>query len=243
MSGKRHSWQTEQLERLMTAQACARWPEHRCALLSNPAAEREIDAIVLNELWPEVEQALRSSPLIALTGGGDATPAQALETLHRKFTTRSLTFIIEDPERPAGPRARKPWHCRFEIEAWIEGYFLKKTTILSFPEDFAMAKLTRLLQEPLMQGRPPELSWYEGFDGPGTYSVELSHRPGLRLEPARAGRGAGVRAEDGGRSPSAYCGHGPARAGLDRRRNLHRAPQAGRPRQCCLLKRCGWCSR
>ncbi|MDE0381696.1 MAG: hypothetical protein OXI20_20880 [Rhodospirillales bacterium] len=64
--------------------------------------------------------------------------------------------------------------CRFEIEAWIEGYILRKTTILSFPEDFAMAKLTRLLREPLMQGYPPALSWYESLDGPGTYSVELN---------------------------------------------------------------------
>jgi len=168
------TWQAEQLEGWMREQAGKRWPEHRCALLSNPAAERELDAIVLDELWPGVEQALRGSRLVALTGGGDATPAQAMETIYRKFTTRSLTFIIEDPERPAGPRARKPWHCRFEIEAWIEGYFLNKTTILSFPQDFAMAKLTRLLEEPLMQGRPPELSWYEGFDGPGTYNVELS---------------------------------------------------------------------
>ena len=37
-----------------------------------------------------------------------------------------------------------------------------------------MAKLTRLLQEPLMRGYPPSLSWYEGFDGPGMYSVELN---------------------------------------------------------------------
>ena len=174
MNGTGHCWQAEELERLMTAQAGKRWPEHRCALLSNPAAEREIDAIVLNELWPGVEQALQGSRLVALTGGGAATPAQALETLHRKFTVRSLIFVIEYPERLAGSGARKPWFCRFEIQAWIEGYILKKTTILSFPEDFAMTKLTHLLKEPLMQGYPPALSWYESLDGPGTYSVELS---------------------------------------------------------------------
>ena len=175
MNGTRYSsWQAEELDRLMTAQADKRWPEHRCALLSNPVAEREIDAIVLKELWPGVEQALQDSPLVALTGGSAATPAQAIETLHRKFTVRSLTFVIEDPERLAGPGARKPWFCRFEIVAWIEGYIMKTTTILSFRETFAMAKLARLLQEPLMQGYPPALSWHEGFDGPGTYSVELN---------------------------------------------------------------------
>ncbi|MDD9990744.1 MAG: hypothetical protein OXP75_03000, partial [Rhodospirillales bacterium] len=175
MNANRHdSWQAEQLERVITAQAGKKWPEHRCALLSNPAAERELDVIVLKELWPGVEQALQGSRLVAVAGGSAATPAQAIETLHREFTTRSLTFVIEDPERPAEGRARKPWFCRFEIQAWIEDYIMKKTTILSFPEEFAMAKLTRLLQEPLMQGYPPALSWYESFDGPGTHSVELN---------------------------------------------------------------------
>ena len=174
MNGNRHdTWQMEQLERLMTEQAGRGWPENRCALLSNPAAERALDAMVLKELWPGVEQALQGSRLVALTGGG-GTPAQAMKTLHRKFTTRSLTVVIEDPERPSGRRTLKPWYCRFEIEAWVEGYVLKRTTILSFPEDFGMAKLMRLLQEPLMRGYPPALSWYEGFDGPGMYSVELN---------------------------------------------------------------------
>ena len=175
MNANRHAcWQAEQLERMLMKQAGKRWPEHRCALLSNPAAERELDAIVLKELWPGVEQAQQDSPLVALTGGGAATPAQAIETLHRKFTTRFLTFVIKDPERLAGPGARNAWFCRFEIVAWIEGYIMKTTTILSFRETFAVAKLARLLREPLMQGCPPELSWYEGFDGPGAYSVELS---------------------------------------------------------------------
>ncbi|MDE0342230.1 MAG: hypothetical protein OXK82_03515 [Deltaproteobacteria bacterium] len=191
MNASQHaSWQAEQLERLMAEQAGRRWEEHRCAMLSNPAAEREIDAIVLKELWPGVEKALQDSPLVALTGGGTSTPEQALETLHRKFTTRLLTFVIEDPERPADRRAWKPWFCRFEIVAWIEGYMLKKTTILSFPENFAMAKLTRLLQEPLMQGCPPVLSWYEGSDGPGMYSVEVSTGQGSDW---------GLRGQDGAR--------------------------------------------
>lgn len=53
-----------------------------------------------------------------------------------------------------------------------------------------MAKLTRLLQEPLMQGCPPELSWYEGFDGPGTYSVELSTGQGYSWNLRRGQDGA-----------------------------------------------------
>ncbi len=130
MTGNRHdTWQAEQLERLTAEQAGKRWPEHRCALLSNPAAERELDALVLKELWPGVEQALQNSRLVALAGGG--TPAQAMRTLHREFTTRALTVVIEDPERPSGRRTLKPWYCRVEIEAWVEGYVLKLSPVHS----------------------------------------------------------------------------------------------------------------
>ena len=48
-----------------------------------------------------------------------------------------------------------------------------RTTILSFPESFDMVRLTRFLQEPLMAGCPPTLSWCEGIDGPGAYSISL----------------------------------------------------------------------
>lgn len=174
MKGGRHgSWQARELDRIMSEQAGKAWPEHRCATLSNPAAERGIDGIILEELWPGVGQALQGSGFTALTGDDGATPSQALEPLQREFTTRALTFVIEDPDRPAALQAWKPWYCRFVIQASIEHYFLDKTTLLSFPEDFDLSRLTRLLQEPLMQGCPPELSWYEGFDGPGMYSIRI----------------------------------------------------------------------
>ncbi|MDD9990919.1 MAG: hypothetical protein OXP75_03885 [Rhodospirillales bacterium] len=222
MNGSRYnSWQAEELDRVMTAQAGKRWPEQRCAPLSNPAAERELDAIVLKELWPGVEQALQDSSLVALTGGGASTPAQALETLHRKFTTRSLTFVIEDPERLAGPGARKPWFCRFEIVACIEGYITKKTTILSFPKDFTIAKLMRLLKEtagPRSRwttiigggapdaGLPADPELVRGLRRCGDVQRRAKRQPGLRLGPARAGRGAGARTEDGGRSSRGHRG-------------------------------------
>ena len=157
----------------MTAHAADAWSEHRCVTLTNPEAEFRIDRVVLRALWPGVEQALRGSGFTALCGDGDSS-AQTLETLRRDVLTRSLTFVIDSPERPAAPLRWRPWFCRFVVEASVEGYMLHKTTILSFPEDFAMAKLTRFLREPLMQGCPPELSWCEGIEGPGGYSIALN---------------------------------------------------------------------
>ena len=164
-------WQEEALERFTIENAGKPWPEHRCAYLSNPAAQREIDAILLGDLWPGVEQALRGTRFKALVGE-EGEPARAIETLYRALVTRSLIVVIEDAEHLA-PRFWRPWYCRFVIEASIERYLVHRTTILSFPEDFEMAKLTRILQDPLMQGCPPSLNWYEGFEGPGAYSIEI----------------------------------------------------------------------
>ena len=164
-------WQSAALERFMRENADAPWPAHLCARLSNPAAEREVDAILLGELWPGVAEALAGTRFAALVGG-DGDPASAIETLHRHLVTRALNAVIEDAEYPVPP-AWRPWYCRFAIEASIDRYMVRRTTILSFPEDFGMAKLTRFLQDPVMQGCPPSLNWYEGFDGPGAWSVEL----------------------------------------------------------------------
>ncbi len=164
-------WREEALERFTIENAGKPWPEHRCAQLSNPAAEREIDAILLGDLWPGVEQALRGTRFKALVGE-DGDPVRTIGTLHRKLVTRSLIAVIEDAEDPA-PQSWRPWYCRFVIEASIERYIVRRTTILCFPEDFEMAKLTRFLQEPLMRGCPPSLNWYEGFDGPGAWGLEI----------------------------------------------------------------------
>ena len=69
------------------------------------------------------------------------------------------------------PGASRPWYCRFVIRASVFDYMLSRTTLLSFPADFSVRKLTRLLREPLTQGCPPELSWQGRIEGSGEYQV------------------------------------------------------------------------
>ena len=165
-------WQERELKRFMAERENDPWGEHLSVKLSNPDEEREIDELILRELWPGVVQALRGSRLTTWIGVNN-TPAEGLETLHHQYITRSLTFVIEDPARPIMPGASRPWYCRFIISASLFDYMLSKTILLSFPEDFSMRKLTRFLREPLMQGCPPELGWSKPFEGAGTYQVAL----------------------------------------------------------------------
>ena len=165
-------WQQQELERFMANHADEPSREHLCVKLSNPKEEREIDELILHELWPGVVKALRGSRLTTSIGVNNS-PAEGLETLHHQYITRALTFVIEDPARPILPGSSRPWYCRFVLRASVFDYMLNKTTLLSFPEDFSMRKLTRLLREPLMQGCPPELSWTKPFEGAGTYQIAL----------------------------------------------------------------------
>ena len=59
------SWQEQQLRRFMAEHANDPWNEHLSVKLSNPEEEREIDEMILQELWPGVVQA---PWLSALTG-------------------------------------------------------------------------------------------------------------------------------------------------------------------------------
>ena len=174
MNAERHNcWQEKQLRRFMAEHADDPLVEHLPVELSNPKEEREIDEMILHELWPGVVQALRGSRLTTWTGVNN-TPKEGLETLHHQYITRSLTFVIEDPARPIMPGVSRPWYCRFVIGASVFDYMQSKTTLLLFPEDFSMRKLTRFLREPLMQGYPPELSWSKPCEGAGTYQVAVS---------------------------------------------------------------------
>ena len=171
--GPGSEWREQELKRFMERHAGDPSREHLCVKLSNPKEEREIDELILHELWPGVVRALGGSRLTTWIGVNN-TPAEGLETLHHhQYITRALTFVIEDPARPITPGASRPWYCRFVIRASVFDYMLSKTTILSFPEDFSMRKLTRLLREPRMQGCPPELSWQGRMEGSGDYQVAL----------------------------------------------------------------------
>lgn len=165
-------WQARELERFMAEHADDPLREHLSVNLSNPDEEREIDEMILQGLWPGVVQALRGNRLTTWIGVNN-TPTEGLETLHHQHITRALTFVIEDPARPIMPGESRPWYCRFVIRASAFDYMLTKTTLLSFPPDFSMRKLTRLLREPLMQGCPPELGWQGRTEVSGEYQVAL----------------------------------------------------------------------
>ena len=240
MSGS--EWQQQELERFMAKHADDPSRKHLSVKLSNPNEERELDEVILHELWPGVVQALRGSRLTTWIGATN-TPAEALETLHHQHITRALTFLIEDPARPIMPGASRPWYCRFVLRASVLGYMLSKTTLLVFPADFSMRKLTRLLREPLMQGCPPQLSWTKPFEGAGTYQVALETGEGAGWGTSEQGGGKGVPPEDGRGSSRDHRSHGAAGARLERHEGVQHPVRSRRRGESGLLRQTDLMSR
>jgi hypothetical protein len=125
--------------------------------LANPMEKSQIDQIIEASRWPGVVRALGGSP-IQVAEAGNGLPASFLRDERKKFTTRSLTFVLEDAERPFLPGEGPPWFCRGKIECSLLDYLTSFEFFAHFPTDFDLRGIIGLLSDPLFAGNPPNLS-------------------------------------------------------------------------------------
>ena len=166
-------WQLEQLRKFIAEHRHEADLGSRSVLLTDPKQELELDNIIVNEIWPGVVKAVSHHPLTTRIGV-NKTPKQGLSTKRHIYVSRELIFNLEDPERPIGPSTSPPWYCREAIEYTRLGYIIRSDFIVNFPSDFSIAKIMRILKEPLMQGCPPELSFSESPYGDSSLCLSLT---------------------------------------------------------------------
>ena len=166
-------WQFEQLRKFIKEHRHEADLDARSVLLTDPEQELELDNIILNEIWPGVVKAVSHHPVTTRIGVNE-TPRQGIRTKGHVYVARELIFILQDPERPVGPGTSPPWYCRETIECTRFGYMISSDFIVSFPSDFSIEKIMRILKEPLMQGCPPELSFIESPYGDSSLCVSLT---------------------------------------------------------------------
>ena len=166
-------WQFEQLRKFIEEHRHDADLELRSVVLTDPEQEQKLDNIILNEIWPGVVKAVSRHPVTTRVGVNE-TPKQGIRTKGHVYVARELTFMLEDPERPLGPATNPPWYCRETIECTRFGYMINSYFIVDFPSDFSMAKIMRILKEPLMQGCPPELSFNESPYGDSSLCLSLT---------------------------------------------------------------------
>jgi len=170
-------WQLQELEKFIKAHSQDALLDSRTVFVSNPEQRDEIDAIIVEQIWPGVVRALRDVPIVATVGTGSTLKEAICEKRH-EYTTRELVFMLEDPKRPIGPYDNVPWYCRGKIECSVLNYMIGFDLMVSLPEDFSIPKMLRLLREPMMQGCPPELTYNHRPHSDSVYVVSFTKGSG-----------------------------------------------------------------
>lgn len=120
-----------------------------------------LDKDIMDGVWPGVVKAVNQRVLIPRIGP-DKTPRQEIEDVGQKSVARKLRFYLDDPARPIFSAISPPWYFRGTIirtqHECIMDFYLR----VDFPSDFSIAKIMRILKEPLMRGNPPELHYFVG---------------------------------------------------------------------------------
>jgi hypothetical protein len=151
------SWQAAELMRFLKENAGNPDLNSRTVFLSNPEEKSRVDRIIQNELWPGVIRALAGSPIRVLESE-EGFPLSAIQDQKAIHTTRSLTFVLSDQERPMYPGESPPWFCRGKIECSLHDYMFSFDFFAYFPMDFDLGKILELLSDPLFSGNPPNLT-------------------------------------------------------------------------------------
>lgn len=168
-------WQEQALADAMAATRRMISSERRTLRLANPDEEARLDDIILSYLWPGAERGLDGTQWTLWAGTKEDFRDEITTTGYPRYTQRSLSAIITDPQRPIGPGQSPPWFCRIEIDVQTHGYHLHRDTSLSFPDTFSWPKLQQLIKEPELQGCPPELSWSSPYgDKQGEFTVSFT---------------------------------------------------------------------
>lgn len=166
------TWQILELQKFLKQQAEDELPDAKSVYLSNPKYRREIDAIIVS-IWESVRRSVQDSAVSATLANEDQNVFNNIEEKWHKYTTRTLTFMLSDPERPMGAETTK-WYCRGNIQCSVIDYMISFDFFIYFPSTIDINKILFLLKNPAFIGMPPELSYEQRIDGEGELSLKFS---------------------------------------------------------------------
>jgi hypothetical protein len=150
-------------------------PKHDRAILENPDAVRELDALLMHTYEPYIREEL------AKTGYVEA-PATGERWIESKWLgpelSRALTFMLFD--HMSYPFFRGVFSCT------RRGFFMERECFLGFPRETDPALLFRILGEESFRGNPPELTITQSLIHPEWnvyFQIKLSAGSGLETGP------------------------------------------------------------
>lgn len=154
---KNTDWRYKELAKWINRERAKSSFEDRTVFLANPKIAKEIGDLIRRYFWPAIQKGLEGTGLEVL---GDAL--EQLETVDdMKYTARSLTFVIDDPDRSLKnlPHRQVPaWYCRGTLRCSRLSYMLSFDFLIHLPISFSKEKIIELIGEPRFSGLPPELT-------------------------------------------------------------------------------------
>ncbi len=171
------SWQEAELSRYLKKNAGDPLLNSKTVFLANPEERKRIDKIIAGYLWPGIVRALAGTS-IRVPEGDEGFPRSLLQDEEKIHTTRSLTFVLEDPDRPLLPGGGAPWFCRGCIECSMLDYLISFDFYAHFPIHFDFRKIIELLSDPMFEGNPPNLSVEPRMNGDHIFVVSFTEGSG-----------------------------------------------------------------
>ncbi len=168
----RDTWQILELQKILKQEAEDELSDAKSVYLSNPKYRREIDNIIV-DIWESVKRSVQDSAVSATLANEDQDVFNNIEDKWHKYTTRTLTFMLSDPERPIGAEATK-WYCRGNIQCSVIDYMISFDFFIYLPLTIDFNKILFLLKNPAFIGMPPELSYEQRINGEGELSLKFS---------------------------------------------------------------------
>ncbi len=165
-------WQILELRKFLDHHAEDELFDAESIYLSNPKYRQEIDNIIVN-IWEGVKRGVQDSAVSLTLANQDEDVFSNIEEKWRKYTTKTLTFLLSDPERPIGYGITR-WYCRGNIQCSVTEYMISFDFYIYFPLTFDVKKILFLLKNPSFIGMPPELSYEQGIDAEGELSLKFS---------------------------------------------------------------------
>ncbi len=152
--------------------------DDKTVFLLNPASLKVVDELIKRYFWPAMEKGVKGTGLEV-----SREAVNYIETVNAKYVTRSLTFVLEDPQRSLSNLSHgeiPPWYCRGNIKASLLNYMLSFDFLIYLPISFSIEKIIRLIGDDKFAGLPPKLTIGEYPRGNPSFDIAFS-----------SGRGAG----------------------------------------------------
>jgi hypothetical protein len=170
----KNSWQLNELNCLLDRKL----PDYEALYLSNPKYQHEIDDIIVNTVWPSVKKCTQKSAVIASLAKNEEDPLANIKEEWFPKITRTLTFLLTDPERPIGCSSIR-WFCRGTIQCSAIDYMISFEFYLYLPVCFDMDKILFLLKNENFVGMPPELSYARNIEDDGELVLKFTKGRGV----------------------------------------------------------------